>query len=62
MNTTNAMATAFFQWKSAIYNENWHEIPKHEDDFLINLQEFEKVWRSFSTFTRNGKRNSDRKK
>ena len=41
--TTNAMATAFFQWKSAIYNENWHEIPQLENDFLTNLQAFEKA-------------------
>ena len=27
--SSNAMATAFFQWKSAIYNVNWHEIPQY---------------------------------
>ncbi|MEK5040230.1 ABC transporter permease subunit [Sporosarcina sp. FSL K6-3457] len=39
----NSMANAFFQWKSAIYDERWQEIPGYEYEFLTNVQQFEQV-------------------
>lgn len=37
----NAMSTDFFQWNSAIFNEEWEEIPKIEASFLENLAKYE---------------------
>lgn len=37
----NAMSTDFFQWNSAIGNEEWEEIPQIEASFLKNLAKYE---------------------
>lgn len=39
----NNMATALFQWKSAIYGKRWGEIPQREHDFLSNLTKYEEA-------------------
>ncbi|MBD7984804.1 ABC transporter permease [Sporosarcina sp. Sa2YVA2] len=43
----NLMATDLFQWKSAIYNEEWETIPEIEQKFLANMQLFESYENSF---------------
>lgn len=45
----NSMANAFFQWKSAISNERWDEIPGYEYEFLTNMQQFEQVGGMFQS-------------
>ncbi|WP_078598518.1 ABC transporter permease subunit [Evansella clarkii] len=35
------MQSALVEWKTAIYYEEWDEIPLHEGEFLNNLQEYQ---------------------
>ncbi len=44
----NEIGTAFFKWKSAIYNEKWSEIPFIEHDFLNGIQLLEQAGMSFN--------------
>jgi len=37
----NNMATATFQWKSAIYGKRWDEIPLVENEFYSLLEKYE---------------------
>ena len=39
----NNMATATFQWKSAIYGKRWDEIPQVENDFFTYLAKYEEA-------------------
>lgn len=43
----NLMATALFNWKNAIYNEEWESIPTIEQDFLMHMHLFESYENSF---------------
>lgn len=44
---SNQMATALFKWKSAIFNNEWADIPTYEGDFLTNLIAFEEAGGEF---------------
>ncbi|WJY28306.1 hypothetical protein [Sporosarcina trichiuri] len=39
----NKMATAIFQWRSAIYENRWNDIPPIEQDFLTGLSAYEEA-------------------
>ncbi|WP_438310618.1 ABC transporter permease subunit [Sporosarcina sp. FA9] len=43
----NGIGLAFFKWTSAIYNEEWNQIPTIEKDFLISLEAYENVGGEF---------------
>lgn len=45
----NNMATATFQWKSAIYGKRWDEIPLVENEFYSLLEKYEKTGGVFTT-------------
>ncbi|WP_438310620.1 ABC transporter permease subunit [Sporosarcina sp. FA9] len=43
----NGIGLAFFNWTSAIRNEEWDQIPTFEKDFLISLEAYENVGGEF---------------
>ena len=45
----NNMATATFQWKSAIYGKRWDEIPLVENEFYSLLEKYENTGGVFTT-------------
>lgn len=45
----NSMATATFQWKSAIYGKRWDEVPQVENEFYSLLEKYEDAGGVFTT-------------
>ncbi|WP_419882556.1 ABC transporter permease subunit [Peribacillus sp. B-H-3] len=47
----NEMSQALFNWKAAILEEEWAQIPKYEHDFLVTLQRYSAQGGTFNALT-----------